>query len=422
MELTQWGRRLARAQDRTLEPADSDRAIARLVAAARVGAAQRTSSARASRRAFVALLAAAVLSAALLLLLRPRRASLTFSAGVDRGEVGRWVAAPAAAALPVRFSDGSVLTLAPAGRARVASADTDGAEIVLERGALTCSIVHRDGTRWRVQVGPFSVAVTGTRFEVAWQPDTDTLRLRLEEGSVRLTGPLVEGDRVVGAGEVIELSLRPHPAERDGPAASSAPTIASPFVTSSAPDDGTAMPAASASAIATHGARAATTPSGTASASAPKPSWRELAKAGKYEAALRSAEEGDFDATLATADADALVSLGDTARLAGDTARAKQAYRAARRRFPGTGAAAMSALSLGRLAFDHEAAFADAARWFEAYLAEDAAGPLAREAAGRLIEARERDGDRIAARAAARRYLARWPDGPHAAKARSLLP
>ena len=116
-----------------------------------------------------------------------------------------------------------------------------------------------------------------------------------------------------------------------------------------------------------------------------------------------------------------MLGLGDTARLAGDSARAKQAYLAVRRRHPGSGAASVAALALGRIAFDHDASFAAAARWFETYLAEQPDGSLAREAAGRLVEAREREGDRVAAGAAARHYLSRWPDGPHAEKARSLL-
>jgi transmembrane sensor len=410
-DLAELGRRLARAQDDALGTADAGRAAARLVSAFGAVAPRRTPP----RRVALTILAAAFAVAAAFVLLRPRTPPpLTFSTGVDRGEVGRWVAAPAGAALPVRFSDGSVLTLAPTARARVAAAGPDGAEIVLERGALTCSINHRDGTRWRVQVGPFSVAVTGTRFEVAWAPETETLRLRLDEGAVRLTGPLVEGTRVVHAGEVVELSLGPR-ADRASPIASTEPTPPA-TSSSSAALDATPEPPPPASTAPT-GAVA----SATARAAAPNPSWRELAKAGKYEAALRSAEEG-FDTTLAGGDADEIVSLGDTARLAGDTARAKQAYLAARRRFPGSAAAAISALSLGRLAFDRDGAFAGAARWFETYLTEAPAGPLAREAAGRLIEAHERAGDRMAARAAARRYLARWPDGPHAAKARSLLP
>ena len=48
-------------------------------------------------------------------------------------------------------------------------------------------------------------------------------------------------------------------------------------------------------------------------------------------------------------------------------------------------------------------------------------GTLASEAAGRLIEARERAGDRAGAEAAAREYLRRFPTGSYQELARRLL-
>ena len=114
--------------------------------------------------------------------------------------------------------------------------------------------------------------------------------------------------------------------------------------------------------------------------------------------------------------------LGDTARFAGAGGRAAQALQGLRRRFPGDSRAAPAAFHLGRLAFDARGAYADAARWFAIYLAEQPGGGFAREAAGRLIEARERAGDLPGARDAARDYLSRHPAGPHAGKARDLLP
>ncbi len=87
----------------------------------------------------------------------------------------------------------------------------------------------------------------------------------------------------------------------------------------------------------------------------------------------------------------------------------------------GTDDAAMAAFLLGRLAFDAQQDFADAERWFAAYEAERSSGPLIREAMGRRIEALERSGDAAAAREQARRYLARFPRGPHAARARAIV-
>jgi hypothetical protein len=112
--------------------------------------------------------------------------------------------------------------------------------------------------------------------------------------------------------------------------------------------------------------------------------------------------------------------LADVARLAGSAARARQAYEAVRERFPHRDDG-QAAFFLGRLAFDERAEYAQASRYFQLSLAEQPAGPLAREAAGRLIEARLLSGDEAGARLAARQYLERHADGPHARTARRLL-
>jgi outer membrane protein assembly factor BamD (BamD/ComL family) len=52
---------------------------------------------------------------------------------------------------------------------------------------------------------------------------------------------------------------------------------------------------------------------------------------------------------------------------------------------------------------------------------ESPGGPLAREAAGRQIDARERAGDHAAARDAAASYIKRFPSGPYAGLAQLLL-
>jgi TolA-binding protein len=162
--------------------------------------------------------------------------------------------------------------------------------------------------------------------------------------------------------------------------------------------------------------------SSTAEAEAdPALSWQQLARAGSYREALERAETQGFDSLLAAASAEELRTLADAARLAGSPERARQALVELRRRFPTAEGAALAAFLLGRAAFDEDKAYGAAASWFSIYLAEAPAGPFAREAAGRLLEARSLAGDERGARAAARAYLAAYPDGPHAARARNLL-
>src|SRR5262249_11895496 len=137
---------------------------------------------------------------------RPRDA-MRFEIGTtEPGVVGGWIAAPPLVELPIRFSDGSLLRLAPAGRARVVSMDTNGAEGALERGSLDVSVVHRAGTRWLVRVGPFQIHVVGTRFEVQWDAVSERLEVALREGAISVSGPVVGDARAVRAGERITVS------------------------------------------------------------------------------------------------------------------------------------------------------------------------------------------------------------------------
>ena len=91
-----------------------------------------------------------------------------------------------------------------------------------------------------------------------------------------------------------------------------------------------------------------------------------------------------------------------------------------RQRYPNDSRRAAAAFMLGKVAFDQRRAFAQAATWFSTAIREQPGGSLSREASGRLIEALRAAGDSAAAERAAREYLARYPQGPHAPLARSL--
>ncbi len=150
------------------------------------------------------------------------------------------------------------------------------------------------------------------------------------------------------------------------------------------------------------------------------PAWLDLARARRYRDAMREAAPS-FDALCASLGPADLALLGDAARFSGDTGRGRQALTALRRRYPGDAHAATAAFTLGRIAFDQQRSPGEAAGWFSTYLSELPGGPLAQEALGRLIEARQQAGDTAGARHAAQQYLARFPGGAHEAIARRLV-
>lgn len=342
---------------------------------------------------------AAAAAAAIVVFSLSSTSRLTFQIGSEQaqGEVGAFVAVPEGESMPIRFSDGTTLTVASDSAARIVDASQDGARVVLERGRVHAAVRHRAGSRWEIGVGPFDVRVTGTRFDVAWDPAVEAFELRLDRGSVLVSGPIVGESRRISAGETVRVSIREARLE----------------ITS----QGLAQRTTPQTTEATAPLPAAPEPTPVTSAPAPHvPSWRELARDARYAEALEVAETLGFDPLCARASAADLMLLGDAARLSRNPARATQAFEALRRRFPSDGRAPDAAFHLGRISSDP----GRSARWFDTYLGERPQGSFALEASGRLIEALRRAQDPRAADAA-RRYLARYPNGPHAALARSIV-
>jgi len=142
---------------------------------------------------------------------------------------------------------------------------------------------------------------------------------------------------------------------------------------------------------------------------------------GRLRDAYASADESGFERACDSATAAELLLLGDAARLSGRPDRVSVALLQLRHRFPKDPRSAAAAFMLGKVSFDRGGADRAAATWFATSLREQPRGALAREAAGRLMEALQRSGDSSGARRAAKDYQSLYPDGPHAALARSLL-
>ena len=373
---------------------------------------------------------------------------------VDRGEESREIdlpiAAPPTHPVPVRFTDGSALQLAPGARARVAELTTQGATVELDHGAATVSVRHRKTTRWSVRAGPFLVRVTGTRFRVDWSPNDQSFELQVFEGEVRVTGPdtperVVRGGGELRVGPKVEApQTTPAPVAKPPPTSSENATLPqTPKVERRA--SSTRPPAselklklppkqaesdaggATAAQPRSPEPEAAAEPESEISSSEeptqepapPSEPWKLFFERGDYAQALTELSPEEIERALWQADSAQLMELGAAARRANDR-RAGYIYSVVRSRFAGARASADAAFMLARMYF-HTGAPQMAATWLETYLREQPDGRFAREAAGRLVEAYQQAADIDRARVAAERYLARYPEGPHAALARSVL-
>lgn len=371
----------------------------------------------------LSLVAACLVFALGFVVLRPRQ-QLAFTVDGSAGQAQTWLAAPAARSVLVKFSDGTQLLVDPLSRARVVDTDAHGASIALENGSLSANVVHTSHSAWQLIAGPFAVRVTGTRFDLRWDSASQRFSISVQEGSVGVAGSIVGAERAVRAGETLVASVAEsrfdliNGAQRL--ALQTGEVAAAPPIDGPAFGDPALAPSASGPA-----ARAPSDAPEVSSAEVPGKDaaggWRELAKQGDLRQAFAAADAHGFQSVCDSATAAELLLLGDAARVSGRADRATEALFTLRRRFPRDPRRAAAAFALGKVAFDQRHAYAQAAEWFSTCVREQPNGPLVREAWGRQIEALRNSGDGAGAQRTAREYLARYPDGPHADIARSVL-
>ncbi len=383
------GKRWAQRTEDELPPLDRQRLVDRLESASKPR--------RHPPRALLFAAAAIMVGVALFALVWPEHQT-PFAVDGTEGAVGAWLNTETAAK-PLRFEDGTILMVRARSRTSVQRVDDRGAHVVLARGSLRAVVTHRPDTRWRVSAGPFDVRITGTEFDVAWDPVGERFKLSVLHGSVQVKGPTLPEGRQVSAGQQVEVDVgetsRGDGQERDA---------------------GHGSPAEADDMVDARGDAHEALPSPGTSAAPARAGWLELEKRGKYEEAMAEAERLGLEGLYGSASAGELLSLARTARVAGRADVAARAWRSCRKRFAGTPQAALAAYSLGRASSG-----AVAARWFDTYLREAPGGSLAREAAGRKMESHHAAGNGAAAEQAARAYLARYPKGPHAALARGIV-
>lgn len=356
----------------------------------------------------------AVLACALLFFLRDRKLGYT----VDGGDEGGYVRADAHSTV-VRFEEGSTFSFAAGSAGRVNDVSAQGASVVLEDGSLEASVVHRSGGRWSALAGPWEVRVTGTRFDLAWDPRQRTLRVDLIDGKVVVVGPGAADGIGLHAGQTLRAregeGIHVSSIERAATAPTHPETSARPTPAASA---AVAPDAPAPSATPADPGSASAKPEAPASPDKPRTSWTELVAKGKHDVVLAEARERGIPSVLGSGSAAELLALADAARYGGDASTASRALQALRDRFAGTKAATDAAFLLGRMA-DDGGSPAGAIRWYDAHIAEG--GAFAAEALGRKMLAVRRSSGDGAARAVAKQYLDRYPKGPHAAVARALI-
>jgi len=322
--------------------------------------------------------------------------SLSYRVSDEKNAVGTQIEASHGASA-VEFSDGTEVTVEPGARAQILETTSRGAHFRLQDGRIAFDVVpHAERGNWSVDAGPFQVRVTGTAFTVEWNAAAAFFQVQVSRGHV-----IVEGEgqrRELGAGDTFRHGSEPS-------ARASEP--ASP----STPEHDLAFHGPAASVPAAPSAAPPHEPSTT-------PSWARLVAAGQFQAVIEAAEQRGEPTCLATCSTDDLQAWADAARLLGKASLAERVLLSQRARFVGSPEGKAAAFLLGRLAEGRRTS--RALDWYGTYLAESPNGRFASDALGRemvLSAAIER------ARAVplARQYLDRFPSGPYASHARSII-
>jgi TolA-binding protein len=347
-----------------------------------------------------------------------------------------WLGSDNAKGFGLEFSEGTKVDFGSGALARVIHLTPQGGVLELKQGHAALEVVPLPGARWSLRAGPFTIVVTGTKFDVVWDAEADSLEVVMHEGQVMLVGcgfgegrSLTVGQTArarckdssiaVGYGQHVEFGSVSEAGSGSSPPGARADETSSAQagVAPSEPAAPTGQVAGpnhpTAEGVSGGDGHAEPRPSTSASAS-PALDWRALAQAGSYAQARQAVEAAGFESTLAQLGPSDLMLLGEALRHAGALDKSAQTFVTLRRRFGGSNEASMAAFALGRLHFDARRAYGNAARWFSAYLKESPNGAFAREALGRLMEANFKGRNVAESERLARRYLKLYPAGPHA--------
>lgn len=309
------------------------------------------------------------------------------------------------------FSDGSRVEMEKGSAARVDVTGAHSARTRLASGVLEVSVHHEIDTDYRFLAGPYEVRVIGTKFRLAWRPQSNLFSIAMHEGRVRVLGP-DHFERELTRGQSLEL----------GPTTTTV-AAAEPPAPAAEPNPQSARPAASPVARAALDRRAATSAETMPPESIARnegASWIALVAKGRFGEVVDAAQGEGVERALRERPAAELNALAHAAHYTGRSSLAVSAWSSLRERFAGQKSARQAAFFMGRL-FDQQGRTADAARWLNVYLSEAPGDVYASEALGRKLGVVRKLEGLPAAQQLARDYLQRFPKGAYAQSARDLL-
>ncbi len=330
------------------------------------------------------------------------------------GKEGQWVRADSISPLPVHFQGGSRIDLSTNAAARIVSSSNEIVRIDLAAGKVHCNINGNKKTQWQVEAGPYTIKVTGTVFDTAWNPETSKLDVSVSRGSVMVTGAnlsehgvkLSVGDRLHVDGKKSLIALNPElPADEVG------------ILSEKIAKDVSSEPKENEVISNTEGKDLISTEN-------IKESVAGTAKLKKQIIDKNNDFffEGDnFDRILAEGDVEELWKIATQARYKRNGGTAQTVLMTIRNRFASSSRAETAAFLLGRVMLELQGNPSAAAEWFKRYLNDTPKGPLAEESLGRLFDAYNKAGRTELAVKYATEYMTKYPTGLFADSAAQIL-
>jgi len=288
--------------------------------------------------------------------------------------------APPGADTTVRLADGStVVPLSPESVVTRAPAAAGRNDVTFElaRGGARFTVVHDASRTFRVVAGPVVVEDLGTVFTV--ERTGAQVEVAVSQGAVRVQW---EG----GSAEVREGQRGVFPQPSAAPLAPEPPPAE--------PGDAPRAPL-----------KAARPPNAASS-------WRSLAQSGSFDEAWQAMHKPG--AAPVRSQPEELMLAADVARLSGHPAEALAPLRRLLAEHRADPRAPLAAFTLGRVLLEELGRPREAGDAFVQAQALDPDGALVEDASSREVECWSRAGDPVRARAAAERYLQRFPNGARA--------